>query len=53
MRIYFKPDDTLVVCADDSTEVMALKYWLKEYEAHGDKVLEIDTDAPIALGDRS
>lgn len=53
MKIYFRDDDTLVVGASDSVEAMALKYWLKEYETHGDKVFEIDTTVPIALEDRS
>lgn len=53
MRIYFRDDDTLVVGASDSVEAMALKYWLKEYEAHGDKVFEVETTVPIALSDRS
>lgn len=53
MRIYFRPDDTLVIAPDDSIESMALKYWLKEYEAHGDKLLDVDAELPIALEDRS
>lgn len=49
MRIYFRDDDTLVVGASDSVEAMALKYWLKEYAEHGDKVLEVDPTVPIML----
>lgn len=44
MRIDFKKDHTLVVTAETSVETMALKYWMKEYIAHGDKLLEINTD---------
>lgn len=50
MRVYFRDDDTLVICPDNSVEAMALKYWMKEYAEHGDKVLEVDTAVPIALG---
>ena len=50
MKLYFRDDDTLVVAASDSVEAMALKYWLKEYEEHGDKVFEVDTTVPIILG---
>lgn len=53
MKIYFRDDDTLVVAASDSVEAMALKYWIKEYNEHGDKVFEVDTNVPIALADRS
>lgn len=53
MRLYFRDDDTLVVGASDSVEAMALKYWLKEYAEHGDKVLEVDTTVPIVLEDRT
>lgn len=51
MRVYFRDDDTLVIGPDNSVEAMALKYWMKEYEAHGAKVLEVDTTVPIRLGD--
>jgi hypothetical protein len=40
----------LVIGPDNSVEAMALKYWMKEYAEHGDKVLEVDTAVPIALG---
>lgn len=53
MKIYFREDDTLVICPNDSVEAMALKYWSKEYEEHGDKVLEVSTGVPIALEDKS
>jgi hypothetical protein len=50
MRIYFRDDDTLVVAASDSVEAMALKYWLAEYEKHGEKLFEVETAVPIRLG---
>lgn len=49
MHIIFKADDTLRICPDNSVEAMALKYWAREYEEHGDKVLEVMTDVPIRL----
>jgi len=42
MKVYFKEDDTLVVEAECNVEAMALKYWMKEYAAHGNKVFEIE-----------
>lgn len=53
MKLYFREDDTLVICAENSVESMALKYWLNEYKAHGEKVLDIETEPPIQLGDNS
>lgn len=50
MRIYFRDDDTLVVAASDSVEAMALKYWMKEYAEHGNKVFEVDPTVPLLLG---
>lgn len=44
MKIYFSDDDTLNICPENSIEAMALKYWKKEYEAHGDKVLAVGTE---------
>jgi hypothetical protein len=44
MRIEFDSDDTLIIMPENSVEAMALKYWAKEYAAHGDKVLEVSTD---------
>lgn len=49
MKIEFKPDDTLCIIPESSTEVMALKYWKDEYEKHGEKVLHVSTDLPIQL----
>ncbi len=43
MRIEFDSDDTLIIMPENSVELMALKYWRKEYEEHGDKVLEVGT----------
>lgn len=50
MKVYFDNDDTLHIRAENSVEAMALKYWKGEYEAHGDKMLEVDTEVPITLG---
>lgn len=44
MKIEFDEDATLIIMPENSVEAMALKYWAKEYEAHGDKVLEVSTD---------
>jgi hypothetical protein len=49
MDVRFKPDDTLCIVAETSIEAMALKYWLREYAEHGDKVLEVVTDVPYRL----
>jgi hypothetical protein len=50
MRVDFKPEnDTLCIVAETSIEAMALKYWRKEYDEHGDKVLEVVTDVPYRL----
>lgn len=49
MRIYFDNDDTLHICPENSIEAMALKYWAKEYDEHGSKVLEVDTEVPLKL----
>lgn len=29
------------ICPENTTELMALKYWMKEYLAHGPKMLEV------------
>ncbi len=42
MQVYFDDKDVLHVCAEDATEVMALKYWKNEYVEHGSKMLELD-----------
>lgn len=44
MRVEFDSDDTLIIMPENSVEAMALKYWAKEYEEHGSKVLEVSTD---------
>lgn len=46
MKIYFREDDTLVVCPEDSVEAMALKYWMMEYQKHGPKLFDVDTEVP-------
>lgn len=42
MRVYFDANDVMYVCAENSTERMALKYWLKEYKEHGSKMLDVE-----------
>lgn len=44
MLIEFDDDCTLRIKPENSIEKMALKYWEAEYEKHGDKVLDVDTD---------
>lgn len=53
MNVYFKPGRILVVKAVDTVQSMALELWLMEYAKHGDAVLEIETELPIMLDDRS
>lgn len=50
MRIYFDDNDVLHVAPSDTVEAMALKYWAKEYAAHGAKMLEVETDVPLKMG---
>lgn len=50
VKVYFDDKDVLHVVPKDSIGVMALKYWKKEFEEHGEKVLEVDTQVPIKLG---
>lgn len=49
MRITFSDDDTLVIMPDNSIEAMALKYWKKEFDEHGGRVLEVVTDVTHRL----
>lgn len=32
------------ICPENNMELMALKYWAKEYQIHGTKMLEIEHD---------
>lgn len=49
MKLYFKPDNTLVIIPENTVEMMALKYWQHEYDEHSSKVLEVRLDVPIEL----
>lgn len=49
MRIEFDKDDVLIIMPETSVEAMALKYWLKEFEAHGEKMLDVSTDVVYQL----
>lgn len=49
MDIHFKDDCTLVIRPGNSVEAMALKYWEKEYEEHGEKMLEVDTEVAMRM----
>jgi hypothetical protein len=44
MRVYFDEHDVLHLCPEDTTEAMALKYWMKEYAAHGSKMLDVEIE---------
>ncbi len=46
MRIHFDDDEVLHICPKNSVEAMALRYWLEEYKAHGDKMLVVETSVP-------
>lgn len=49
MKLEFAPDMSLVIVPESSVEAMALRYWEKEYREHGDKMLQVVTEIPIAL----
>jgi len=49
MQVYFSDDDVLHICPENTTECMALKYWMDEYKAHGAKMLEVDIEAKLKL----
>jgi len=44
VKLEFDENDVLHICPETSTEVRALKYFKKEYEEHGEKMIEIRTD---------
>lgn len=46
MKIKFDNNGVLHVVPEDSTEMMALRYWEKEYHTHGSKMIEVDTEMP-------
>lgn len=49
MKLHFTDNDVLVLCAETDVEAMALKYWLAEFNKHGEKLVEVNTDVPIRL----
>ena len=53
MKIEFDNASVLTIVPDDSVEAMALRYWEKEYETHGPKMLAVETQIPIRLTDKS
>ena len=49
MIIQFKPDGTMVVVPESSVELMALKYWMYEFQRHGSKMLEVMVETGIEV----
>jgi len=49
MRIYFDETDVLHIVPECGTEVMAVKYWIGEFKAHGVKMLAVETEVPPKL----
>lgn len=47
--IYFDDKDVLHIAPKDGVAAMALKYFEKERAAHGEIMIVIDTDIPLAL----
>lgn len=43
MKAYIGESGALCVEAEDGTDSAALKYWIKEYNEHGSKMLSIET----------
>jgi len=41
MLVDFKSDGTMVIVPECVTELMALKYWMYEFQKHGVKMLEV------------
>lgn len=48
MIVEFTDESVLRVIPETSIEAMALKYWEKEFEAHGVKMFEVETKTPHA-----
>lgn len=46
MKVKFDMAGVLHVVPEDSVEAMALRYWEKEYEAHGGRMIEVETAIP-------
>jgi len=41
MRVTLDDQAVMHICPESSTEVMALRYWLKELQTHGVKMISI------------
>ncbi len=41
MQVDFKVDGTMIIVPESSVELMALKYWMYEFQKHGVKMLEV------------
>jgi len=44
MKVYFDAGDAMHICPENTTERLALKYWLEEYKKHGPKLLDVDVE---------
>jgi hypothetical protein len=49
MKIEFAPDSAMRIVPETSVEAMALKYWEKEFEEHGTKMLTVVNQVPVRL----
>lgn len=46
MNVKFDNNGVLYVVPENSTETMALRYWEKEYQTHGSRMIEVVTEIP-------
>ena len=49
MVIHFKPDGTMVITPQTTVELMALKYWMYEFQKHGTKMLEVMIETEVEV----
>ena len=49
MVLEFKPDGTMVIVPESSVELMALKYWMYEFQKHGVKMLEVMVETELVV----
>lgn len=49
MVLQFKVDGTMVIAPETSVELMALKYWMYEFQKHGVKMLEVLTETEVEV----
>lgn len=47
MQVDFKVDGTMLIVPESSTELMALKYWMYEFQKHGVKMLEVVVETTV------